>query len=185
MDYYLDIKILPDPEFKETTLMNALFSKMHRALVDIANTDIGVSFPEFKDKSLGSGLRLHGTQVALNKLMALEWMKGLRDYTVRTDIQPIPRNTQHRLVKRVQAKSSVERLQRRSVAKGWVTTEEAFERLSSVKPQKLTLPFIQLRSSSTRQEFRLFIRHEALRDESIQGKFNAYGLSNEATIPWF
>lgn len=185
MDYYLDINVLPDPEFKETFLMNALFSKMHRALVEVANTNIGVSFPEFKDKSLGNRLRLHGTQTKLTQLMELQWMKGLRDYTLQTDIQPIPQNTQYRLVKRVQAKSSIERLQRRSIAKGWLTTKQAYEQLSSIKPQRLSLPFIKLRSSSTQQEFRLFIQHEPLCDEIVSGKFNAYGLSNEATIPWF
>ncbi len=185
MDYYLDIIVLPDPEFKEAVLMNALFSKMHRAFVEIDNTSIGVSFPEFRDKSLGNRLRLHGSQEKLSQFMEMHWLKGLRDYILKTEIQPIPQNNQHRLVNRVQAKSSVERLYRRSIAKGWLTSEKAYERLSSIKAQRLKLPFIKLRSSSTQQEFCLFIRHEALRNKASSGKFNTYGLSSEATIPWF
>ena len=33
MDHYLDIRLLPDPEFPAPLLMNALFTKLHRALV--------------------------------------------------------------------------------------------------------------------------------------------------------
>ena len=34
MDTYLEIRLLPDPEFVPTMLMNALFSKLHRGLVE-------------------------------------------------------------------------------------------------------------------------------------------------------
>ena len=33
MDAFVDLTLLPDPEFPATTLMNALFSKLHRGLV--------------------------------------------------------------------------------------------------------------------------------------------------------
>lgn len=33
MDHYLDIRVLPDPEFSAQTLLEALFAKLHRALV--------------------------------------------------------------------------------------------------------------------------------------------------------
>ena len=46
MDHYVDIQVLPDPEFLETTLMNELFSKLHRALGKHGQGKIGVSFPQ-------------------------------------------------------------------------------------------------------------------------------------------
>ncbi|HUH57875.1 MAG TPA: type I-F CRISPR-associated endoribonuclease Cas6/Csy4, partial [Pseudomonadales bacterium] len=36
MEYYLDIHLLPDPEFSEQELMNALFAKFHRAMNNVA-----------------------------------------------------------------------------------------------------------------------------------------------------
>lgn len=44
MDHYLDLKLLPDPEFPEPQLMSALLSKFHRALHDLRRNDIGISF---------------------------------------------------------------------------------------------------------------------------------------------
>ena len=49
----------------------------------------------------------------------------------------------------------------------------------------LPLPFINLRSQSTGQPFCLFIQHGLLGDKPVAGRFNAYGLSPTATIPWF
>lgn len=185
MDYYVEIRVLPDPEFKEAVLVNALFAKLHRAFVSVDSTNIGVSFPEVGKKSLGNLLRLHGTQLALDNLMMLDWLKGLRDYTIATTIQPVPLNIKYRVVRRVQAKSNAERLRRRSVVKGWLTEAEAEQKISFDKQQKLNLPFAQLKSLSTQQNFRLFIQHGRMQDQPVLGKFNAYGLSCEATVPWF
>ena len=47
MDSYIDIRVRPDPEFSMPMLMNALVSKLHRALVAINADDIGISFPGY------------------------------------------------------------------------------------------------------------------------------------------
>jgi CRISPR-associated endonuclease Csy4 len=184
MDYYIDIKVLPDPEFKETALLNALFAKLHRALVELGNGEVGVSFPAFK-KTLGDHLRLHGSQAALERLMRDNWLKGMRDYTHTSDIAAVPAGAKHRIVKRLQAKSNVDRLRRRSIAKGWVTADQAIERIPLVNEQRLQKPFLQLKSCSTSQPFRLFIEHGQTQDQPLSGSFSAYGLSRDATVPWF
>jgi CRISPR-associated endonuclease Csy4 len=193
MEHYLDITVLPDPEFTETVLMNAVFAKLHRVLASLASTDIGVSFPKHiinhedrKKTRLGNKLRLHASQESLSRLMTERWLTGLRDYTHQTDILPVPTHgITHRAVKRVQVKSSIERLLRRSVTKGWLTEEEALAKFQSTKAQESDLPFIQLKSTSTGQKFRLFISHEPPQDKAVEGNFNTYGLSSIATIPWF
>ncbi|MBW4056557.1 MAG: type I-F CRISPR-associated endoribonuclease Cas6/Csy4 [Proteobacteria bacterium] len=184
MGHYIDIKILPDTEFSPSLLMNALFAKFHRALVEAGHGEVGVSFPQAQ-KTLGDTARLHGSQGALERLMAIGWLKGLTDYTHVTAITVVPGNCKHRVVKRVQAKSSVERMYRRSVKKGWLTAEEAEARMNAGKEQQLKLPFVQLKSNSSGQAFRLFIQHGKLLDASVKGNFSAYGLSDTATIPWF
>jgi len=45
MDHYLEIRVLPDPEFSSEMLMAALFAKLHRVLGARGQGDIGVSFP--------------------------------------------------------------------------------------------------------------------------------------------
>lgn len=184
MDYHIDIKVLPDPEFSPSVLMNALFAKLHRALVESGHGKVGVSFPQAQ-KNLGDIIRLHGSQDALKRLMASGWLKGFTDYTSITAITAVPDTCRYRVVKRVQAKSSVERMYRRSVRKGWLTTEEAEARMNASKEQSLKLPFIQLKSHSSGQAFRLFIQQGKLLDSPGSGKFSVYGLSDLATIPWF
>jgi CRISPR-associated endonuclease Csy4 len=184
MEHYIDIKVLPDPEFSPSVLMNALFAKFHRALVETGHGEVGISFPQAQ-KTLGDTVRLHGSQDALKRLMAIGWLKGLTDYTYVTAITAVPNNCQYRVVNRVQAKSNVERIYRRSVKKGWLTAEEADTRMYASKEQHLKHPFIQLKSQSSGQSFRLFIQQGKLLDSPVEGEFSAYALSGVATVPWF
>lgn len=184
MEHYLEIRVLPDPEFTSNLLINALFAKLHRALVEDGTGEIGISFP-LVGKCLGDIIRLHGDQTALQRLMAFGWLKGLTDYTNVTGVLPIPQNCRYRVVRRLQAKSSAERLYRRSVRKGWLTTDEVGEKIKMVKEQHLKQPFVQLKSKSTGQMFRLFIHHDKILVEPTPGIFSHYGLSADATIPWF
>ena len=63
--------------------------------------------------------------------------------------------------------------------------QEALQRIPDEVAQMVDLPFVQLRSTSTGQSFRLFIEQGATQDNPTLGDFNAYGLSQRATIPWF
>jgi len=184
MEHYIDIKVLPDQEFSDSLLMNALFAKFHRALVESGHGEIGVSFPQAQ-KTLGDKLRLHGSLSAIQRLMEISWLKGLTDYTSVSAITPVPDKCQYRVVKRVQSKSSVERIYRRSVKNGRLTSEEANTRMNACKEQHLKEPFVQLKSQSSAQSFRLFIQQGKLLDLPVEGEFSAYALSSKATIPWF
>ncbi|KMW75075.1 CRISPR-associated protein Csy4 [Photorhabdus luminescens subsp. luminescens] len=184
MDYYLEIRVLPDLEFSQQDLMAALFAKLHRALGQVGNGRIGVSFPR-AGKTLGDTLRMHGSSEALNDLQALSWLKGLRDYTEVIDIQPAPQDTRYRRVSRVQVKSNVDRIRRRSIKKGWLTEEQAWQRIPISKEQRTHLPFLYLKSLSSGQSFLLFVEQGPIQDSPASGVFSSYGLSSSATIPWF
>lgn len=184
MDHYQDIRLLPDPEFAPQMLMSALFSKLHKALVQTKMQQVGVSFPRVR-QDLGDTLRLHGSEEALLRLQQSEWLQGMRDHVEQGAIEPIPLNVQYRIVKRVQVKSSAERLLRRSVKKGWLSEEQAREKLAIFGEKRTSLPYVQLKSASTGQHFLLFIEHGPLLDNPATGIFSAYGLSATATVPWF
>lgn len=188
MDSYLNIRLLPDPEFSPSTLMNALYSKLHRALAELKNADIGVSFPEVdQDRpALGNLLRLHGTKDSLSALMETPWLKGMRDHVEISEVMPVPDEVEHIAIRRTQAKSNPERLRRRQIRRHNLSAEEAKKRIpETVKGERLKLPYLNLKSQSTGQHFRLFIEHHRPQEYPVPGNFNTYGLSPQGTVPWF
>jgi len=187
MDHHIDIDILRDPEFPAHQLMNALYAKLHRALAARNSTCIGVSFPGFSLQAphLGTRLRLHGDVAVLSALMASDWMTGMRDHVTLTQPTYIPEHAKHRVVRRVQVKSSPERLRRRLMRRHNLDDQEARQRIPDELARLAKLPYVQLRSASTGQSFRLFIDHGQAQSHATEDHFNAFGLSQGATIPWF
>ncbi len=187
MDSYIELQLLPDPEFPANLLMNALFVKLHRALASHGEGRIGISFPEVGRQAgtLGQRLRLHGCYADLAALMAENWLLGMRDHLAPFAILPTPANVQYRIVRRVQAQSSPERLRRRLMRRKGIATDEARETIPDSAAERLSLPWLEISSQSTQQKFRLFIEHLPPQATASQGTFNAYGLSRHASIPWF
>ncbi len=203
MDHYLEIQLLPDPEFVPTVLMNALFAKLHRVLAELGSHAIGLSFPDVQhadrdvtgsatqkakagqQPALGGRLRLHGMAEDLQRLMSLNWLIGMRDHITINGPNPVPANVGYRIVRRIQAKSSPERLRRRQMKRKGITEEEARRSIPDSVAEQLKLPFVTIKSRSTGQEFRLFIDHQDVVNEPVNGEFSSYGLSSTATVPWF
>lgn len=187
MDHYIDLKLRPDPESAPSHLMAALFAKLHLALVAQKSERIGVSFPavEAERQWLGDRLRLHGTHADLTSLMQTPWLAGVRDHVQATAVSPVPTNAKHRVVSRVQAKSSPDRLRRRQMRRHGIDAAQAVAHIPDVAAERLALPYIHVRSQSTAQPFRLFMRHGDLQDAPTPGCFSAYGLSSVTTVPWF
>lgn len=188
--HYIDILLRPDPEFSQAHLLGALVAKLHRALVRVQARDIGVSYPQHVGqpagrRTLGAVLRLHGTPEALERLMAQDWLTGMRDHVLCAELRPTPADTQHRTVRRRQFKTSVDRLRRRRMQRHGETAEQAAEAIPNSVERRPDLPFVQLRSSTTGQSFCLYIEHCPPQPEPVAGAFNAYGLSHGATVPWF
>lgn len=185
--HFIEIRLLPDPEFAQPLLLGALYAKLHRALVELGASDIGVSFPGYclRPRGLGEVLRLHGEAAALERLMATEWMRGMRDHTAIGEALPIPKIIEHRQLLRRQFKSSADRMRRRRMRRKGETAEQASLAIPDEVERQPTLPFVQLRSQSTGQNFCMFLAMGASLAEPRNGAFNSYGLSTTATIPWF
>lgn len=188
--HYIDITLLPDPEFSHAHLLSALVAKLHRALVQQKITEIGASYPGHiaqppARRTLGATLRLHGTPDALQRLFGQDWLKGMRDHTQVGDMCLAPADAQYRCVRRRQFKTNVDRLRRRRMQRKGETVEQAAAAIPDGVERRPDLPFVQLRSSSSGQAFCLFIEHGPLLNEPIPGAFNAYGLGKGASVPWF
>jgi CRISPR-associated endonuclease Csy4 len=165
-------------------LLNNLFAKFHRTMAQRVKGEIAVSFP-FYQKGLGNTLRLHGSKEALESLMAQPWLKGLRDYLKVNEITPTPKEIKgYRSVYRVQQKSP-QNIRKRSVAKGWLTEQEALARIPDSKQTLLSLPFLQIKSLSSNQMVKLFVQLGELESAPRVGRISSYGFSKTATIPWF
>lgn len=185
---YIEIKLLPDPEFPPTVLMNALYGKFHRLLTELNTSKVGVSFPDVEKMphTLGLRMRLHGDNEILQRVNDSDWLKGMRDHCAISSIQDVPSNCKHKVVRRVQVKSNPERLRRRMAKRKGISIEMATATIPDNVARQLELPFIKIKSRSTKQDFPLFIEHSSSKDEPAYGNFNAYGLSqNGATVPWF
>ena len=187
MSHYIDIHLLPDPEFAAHHLLAALYAKLHRALAKLGVNGIAVSFPGYTvhPANLGATLRLIGAESELAGLMAQEWLTGMRDHIAVGAVKPVPADALSRTLRRVQAKSSPERLRRRQIRRHGLTEAEAIQRLPDAAAERLRLPFVQLASASTGQTFRLYLRLGESQTGDTRGEFNAYGLSATATIHWF
>lgn len=187
MDHYLDIHLRPDPEFTPPLLMSALFTKLHRGLVELKQDRIGISFPNHNPErpSLGQCLRLHGRQSDIESIMELDWLRGMQDHVHAMPMKPVPENARHRVVQRIQVKSNAERLRRRAVRSLGLSEAEAVKRIPDKVERQTTLPFVSIQSGSTGQRFRVFILHGDLQSNPTLGHFSSYGLSHDATVPWF
>lgn len=187
MDHYVDIGVRPDPEFPIHQLMSALYAKLHRALAARNSTRIGVSFPgvDLKAQHLGTRLRLHGDLASLSGLLESDWLAGMRDHVTLAQPRRVPEEAKHRAVRRVQAQSNPERLRRRLMRRHNLDAREARQRIPDNVMRLVRLPFVQLRSASTGQTYRVFIEHGPVQSNEVPGDFNTYGLSRVATVPWF
>lgn len=186
MKNYADFYLLPDPEFPLSILMNVLFAKLHRVLVEIDSHELGVSFPRVQGEKpfLGDCLRVHGSVMNLERLMALNWLTGMHDHLQTEPIKLVPEHSLHCRVKRVQPKSNVDRLRRRYMKRHGVS-EEAARLIPDTVEKRVRLPFLHIKSQSTEQHFCLFIDHLTPQEQAVSGEFNSYGLSLTATVPWF
>jgi CRISPR-associated endonuclease Csy4 len=187
MNRYLEIQLLPDPDFSSGILMNALFSRLHLVLAAHCAINVGISFPDWNPNALalGTRLRLHGKGGDLEKIMQRKWAAGLQDHVAFGAITEVPGGASHRVVRRVQAKSNPERERRRLMRRKNVSAEVARETIPDSTAKRLKLPCLVLTSRSTGQQFRLFIEHLPLQEEAVEGRFGNYGLSPTATVPWF
>lgn len=185
--HYVDITVVPDTETNALQLLGALYDRLHLALVQYRLDNIGVSFPGYSmnPRTLGITLRLHGSDNALWQLLQADWLKGVRDHVRITDITGVPTGTSHRTIQRRQFKTSAERLRRRRMRRKGETMEQAAKAIPTSMERRPNLPYIYVRSHSTRQPFCLFITLGPLAPDATPGSFNSHGLSGIATIPWF
>lgn len=183
MDYYIDIKIIPSQDNRESSLLSKVYTKFHQVLVQLKADSIGVSFPEFQLK-LGKVIRLHGSFKNLDELNSLNWLGDLESFCRFGNIEKAPEECKFRKIYRKQSNMSQAKLKRLIKRKSISQDEIKRYRIEMLK-KGLDNPFIDLISSSTGQIHRRFFEFGEILDKPTSGKFDTFGLSKDATIPWF
>ncbi|EDQ01680.1 type I-F CRISPR-associated endoribonuclease Cas6/Csy4 [Shewanella benthica] len=192
MKYYLDITLLPDAEANLGFLWQKVYQQIHLALAEHKTADntsaVAVSFPEWSQGNypLGSKLRLFAVrEQALQALDIPQWLQRFTDYTHCTSIKAVPSSvTQYAVFKRVQFDTNIERMARRRAKRKDETLEQALAYFKGFTEQASKLPFINMKSLSKEQNFRLFVQRDSV-PAPVIGLFNTYGLSKAATVPCF
>lgn len=183
VNYYIDIKLIPDTEMPINRLLNMLYTKLHKVLHNFSSENIGVSFPAHK-VLLGDHLRIHGNKNELEALQKTNWVGGLSGYCQVIDIQAIPNGCQFRTVSRIQPTMSPAKL-RRLLKRGSITEEQVKNYKANMFSKGINTPYIELTSTSNGNKHRRYIQLGKLQDQATGGIFDTFGLSKIATIPWF
>lgn len=183
MNHYIDIEIKPDSKMRENVLLNKVYTKFHKALVTLTSNAIGISFPQYKIK-LGKVLRIHSDISMLRDLSSANWLEGLTGYCQISDIREIPANTQYRIVSRKQSNMTQSKLNR-LIKRNSISTDEIKSYKAKMFSQGLDNPYMELESSSTGHRHRRYIEFSPVLKDPVEGKFDTFGLSKTATVPWF
>ena len=212
MNYYIEITLLPGPDFSLFNLWSRVYEQLHLGFVenqdDQKRVSIGLSLPEYKMGNkygvLGSKCRLFAEdESALQRFNAPQRLARLSDYVHCTGIRPVPdKVTGYAIYRRERPKTNPERLARRyakrhglDLAIALNTTVELKTpaadagypttfRYADMAVPSVALPFIRLQSLSGGQTFCLWIAKTEVA-APVAGGFSAYGLSAAATVPEF
>lgn len=194
LNFYQEIKLLPEEEIPIHFLWSKVYQQIHLGLVEMQDDQglvpIGISFPGYvvgeKYSVLGSKLRLFAEHEAtLSQFNASHWLARLSDYVHCTSIRPVPEKLiGYARYQRLQPKASKERLARRYAKRHSLNEETALNYYQQHQQKPLAEPFIRLQSLSGGQTFCLWIKKTLVAgpNESV---FSSYGLSTTATVPEF
>ena len=190
LSHYFDIDVMEQEEIPVPITMSKIFQLVHTSIVSEELTgSVAVSFPEHdanvKHAMIGAKLRLFGSEISLGNLTRQNWLNRFSDYVSVSKIRNVPTVEAYQEIRRVQVQSGVDRMRRRLSKRHGITLAEASERIPDDKAKHVNLPYIQLESKSTGQRFRLFLAIKRGKTSSSLGSFNGYGISSQATVPFF
>jgi len=183
MKHYVEIVIKPDDEMRENILLNKVYTKLHKALFTLKTTEIAVSFPKYK-VLLGDVIRLHGSESKLSEVKNTNWLGGLSAYCQVSPIQTVPDNVSYRTISRIQANMTEAKL-RRLIKRDSISETEIKQYRAKMFGMGLDNPYLELQSASNGHKHRRYIQFGELREEAVKGAFDCFGLSKDATVPWF
>ncbi len=190
MKYYQEITILETFDLSENYILNKVFLDLHKEFVKFNNSNgffLPISFPMYDKniRTLGNKIRIFfETESEYNMLDINNSLRKYNDFVHFSKIRPIPNLYQYGCYSRKQSKSNYNRLARRYAKRKNISFDEALNYYHSVENKYISLPYMNLFSSSSNQNYKLFIEFE-IKQQEIFGSFNSFGLSKNGTVPIF
>lgn len=194
MKFYQELTLLPDVESSPYFLWSKVYTQLHIALADVKNTHgidgIGVSFPQYRFETQGNktwatlGVKLRvfaQSEDELNKLNLAKWLERLTDYVHLKSVQAVPENHRYAIFKRYHAKN-IEKVAGEFAKFKGIDFDTALSHCQTHKAKPQNYPFIELKSETTGQNFKLHIVKETS-DKAKTGEFSSYGLG--VSVPEF
>lgn len=185
MNNYFDIYAIPNAELTQNVVIGHLMQCLHQYLPDFCEK-VGLGFPQYAiDRGLGGVIQVFGDSNKLEELYSrLEYDLNFSNHAILGKLQAIPQKVNYYVCyKRVQihGNSYYSRSKRRHQERGAELQSLNLKHLINFNK----LPYVNLSSSSTGQNFKLFIKQVVTTKMSV-GTFNSYGLSSDgATVPKF
>lgn len=183
MDYFIEIQLRKNNDLRPNMLLNNIYTNLHRRLYDMNAKSIGVSFPDYR-VVLGQRLRIHGNLDDLNKFHSIDWLGDLKKYCKVSEIEKVPQNIVYRTISRIQSSMSQSKL-RRLIERGTINEEDIKKYKLEMLKKGLDNPYVELISASNGKLHRRYFQFGELRSENVPGEYDTFGLSKEATVPWF
>lgn len=196
MNHYIEVTLIKNDDFSPYELWSRIFTQLHIAFAEIKDdtdkVNIGISFPQYhfnQEKRigfLGEKIRLFASSEAdLQTLDIKKRLDRLADYVHISSIREVPTSkiTGYATYRRKQVKTNAERLARHRVKRGDISFDEALARYGNVVTTT-NLPYIQMKSLTSDQSFKLFIKKDVA-NQSENQIFSTYGLSSVSSVPEF
>lgn len=183
MNHYIEIKIKKNKKVKAPNITNSLMSSLHIAIIE-SKENVGVSFPGITENHLGEVIRIHGSKESLVKL-GFCWISksNVMGHIEFSDILEIPENVQYVSFRRLRPMFTESKL-RNLLKKKPLSDDEIKDYKIKIRTEFIDSPFLNLKSHSNRQHFKLFLGAYC-REDSGDGLFDNYGFSKTAAVPVF
>jgi CRISPR-associated endonuclease Csy4 len=181
MKFYQEITLLQSEEIGIYFLWEKLFTQLHLGFVKFKgsedNSSIGISFPEYHSRGLGKKIRLFAEKETLLSFNTELRLDRLSDYIHIKSIKAVPSDVKYYTsFHRFRFKSNKDGLVRRYAKRHKLSLNEASKHYEDFERTDTLLPFIQMKSLSTGEKFKLHIAQSSSKEEVNQG-FTCYGLS--------
>lgn len=182
MDYYIEIKLHPNHERNIAQLMNDVFGELHKRLFEINSKSIGVSFPKYSEY-LGDTIRIHGCKKDLEYFDQTDWCQKYKIFTSISSIYKVPAKVEYKIFSREQQNKSNSKL-RRLMKRNKISDEDRKKYIIKMMKEGIQSPYIEIISNSNKKRYRRYILMKESKNLA-QGEFDFFGLSKNASVPWF
>lgn len=192
--HYVELTVIKNEEMNNNVLMKIAYEKIHKILAKFNNNQndaVGISFPNY-NQNLGNKMRIFSSQNNLNYFL----LKILEDsffenYCYVTQIEDVPPKHSYEIYERVRKRdySYLNRI-RKNLQKQNVCEEEIEKIINKKKKEfdsknKTRLPYLILKSMSTKKNFVLEIKRTKVNKENAS-LFSSFLLSKDkSTVPDF